>query len=292
MSQELTAIIAKVNSDSEREFKAEFLQIKDGLTDAIERAFPEDSVRIVETSDLEVYTKLIFVLQKVFTAKFMPPETLKIPVVTLPGVGGSDDKMVGVLFRPYGFPKQIPHFIVKLKASRSFGLRRSILDSKDIRRLGQARETWNVRCRKEIANRPKEMKVGRSAHSYDYVRGVWEQAEDARKQKEAERGAQQMSTDQARAAGKSVHAVRRVVRGSMDDEEADYGGAIAKGKGKAKAKVIARRGAAAKLAIARQRSAASGSQVVSDAGTATGPAGIPDIIAHGSCLVNRFRSRW
>ena len=205
--------------------------------EAIERAFPQDNVRVLESSDLEVYMKLIFVRLKVFIAKFCTPEALKVPTVKLPGVGGSEDKMTGVLFRTYGFPKQIPHFMVKLKSQKVFQLERLILASTDIRRLGQARETWTVRCQKEVSARPKEMQVGKSAHSYDQVRTAWVTLDEDRKRKQAERDAQQKSTDETRAAGKAVQHVKRVVRGGHeDDEDNDYAGGQKKGRAKAKAK--------------------------------------------------------
>ena len=212
--------------------------------ETIEKAFPQDSVRVLESSDLEVYIKIIFVRLKVFIVKFCTPEAMKIPTVTLPGVGGSGDKMVGVLFRTFGFPKQIPHFIVKLKSRKAFQLDRLILDPSDIRRLSQARETWSVRCEKEVASRPKEMQLGRSAHSYDQVRSAWVALEEDRKRKLAERDAQQKSTDDARAAGKAVQHVKRVVRGANEDDELnDYAGASKKGRGnKPKAKAKAQRG--------------------------------------------------
>lgn len=218
------------------------------MIEAIERAFPQDTVRALESSDLEVYMKLIFVRLKAFIAKFCTPEAMKIPTVKLPGVGGSEDKMTGVLFRTYGFPKQIPHFIVKLKSQKIFQLERLILAPTDIRRLGQARETWSVRCQKEVSSRPKEMQAGRSAHSYDQVRSAWATLEEDRKRKQAEREAQQKTTDDARAAGKAVQHVKRVVRGSNEEEDDnDYAGGNKKGKAKAKAGTRGGRGKAAAL---------------------------------------------
>ena len=149
----------------------------------------------------------------------------------LPGLGGSDDVMVGVLFRPHGFPKQIPHFIVKLKASKCFQLQRSVLIAQDIRRAGQARETWVVRCKSEVAARPKEMHIGHSARAYSKVYSDWQAAEEERKKKERQREAQQQATDEARGAGKSVQQIKRVVRGDHEDDSiGDYSGTSGRGR--------------------------------------------------------------
>lgn len=213
---------------NERSFKAEFDTIKKGLTESIERAFPIETVMRVECSDLMIYTKLMFVTLRVFKAKFCPPEALNIPVVAMPGFGGSDDSMQGVLFQREGFPKKLPHFIVRLSASRTLELQRMIINASDIRRVGQARETWDVRCQQEVTSRLVALRAGQKQHSsalaptFSMVMDKFQADQDSKKAADNQRETQQLRADQARQAGTSVAGVQRLVRGEFDDEVGGY----------------------------------------------------------------------
>ena len=228
----LLETIRRYNDPEERSFCSEFNEIKERLTSVIARNFPEENCFRKNTSGIELYRKLIFVLLKHFTAKWGNPESIGAVVSKLPVPGCLKD-MEGVLFHKDGFPKKtVRHWILKLSSQRHLSLERTILNANNIQRVSQPKEQYDHLLWTENAKRPKALKDLEEAEKATVLDVRFKEVQDDLKSEERERTLGGLNAEQAIAAGRSVAGLQRVTAGQfLEEDEPEEATPPARGRG-------------------------------------------------------------
>jgi hypothetical protein len=216
--QSTQAIAMKLKDPTQAAFKGTFFNVKVKCLENPRRS-ENQSCHRKQQLGIEVYTKLCFVTEKVFTALWQPPASLGIQVTTLP-VGTTGGEMDGVLFERVRFPKKkVPHFIVKLTASKVMELNSCILAADEIMRPKQAKDLYKVKVSNETAKRPRSMKELQGALTMKECMEKFKTAQADLASLAGQRRLQQEHQDLALGKGESVQAVRTVRRGADADSD-------------------------------------------------------------------------
>ena len=221
--------------------------MKEKLAQVIDRELAEQAVSRRSRSDLQVYQKFVFVTASDFAKQWQPPHTMGIQTTSLLGLQGSEQE--GVIFQRHEFPKDVPHWVVKLSFSKMVELQSTILSAGDVVRSGQAKDTFYVKLSKELALRDPALRGSPgalSALSCADADTKFKAAQEEFASKTAQLNLQNMGTDLAVGAGRSWQQVTRISHSMLSEEEDEDGGShTGPGRGR-KQKPAAKPGAAGK----------------------------------------------
>ena len=208
--------------------------MKEKLARVIDRELAQQAVSRRSRSDLQVYQKFVFVTASNFAKKWQPPHTMGIQTTALVGLQGSEED--GVIFQRHEFPKDVPHWVVKLSFSKMMELQSTILSAGDVVRSGQASDTFHVKLGKESAHRDPALRGSPGALSGALscadADTKFKAAQQELASKTAQLNLQNMATDLAAGAGQSWQQVTRVSHSILSEEDDDGGSHTGPGRGR------------------------------------------------------------
>ncbi len=221
------------------------------LDDAVQRICRRQAVFSNQDLGVELFIDLAFVALKVFTTRLMPPEKLsRVQVVEGPcPITGKD--IEGVLVQLHDLPSDVPHYTLRLSSKRYTQLQTVIVDAQDLRRKGQAKDTWDRELNRISAKRPSVFRPENivAVETFPHLK---EQVEET----QARLRAAEIARTTAEDAAVLETSVRRVTAGRFgedDDDEADDGElATARAKAKSTGKSRAKRASGGGRGIGRR----------------------------------------
>ena len=219
---------------SQRNFQLQFDKARERPAKVEPRDFDDEVATKAHDHCMEVYLKLCFVLEAIFTARYSPPALLGIKLDSIPNPEGGAD-LTGFFCHKHQLPLDIPHYTVKISTRSGLTLLNTVLSADRVAYKQHAKTVQRHEVAKAIASRPSRTKAANVKHVYNFPDLV--QKYDAHQAKLAEaqaaRDAEDELLDAEQGWGTDNQVVVQRVRGRQEqDDEEEEQAQPRKGKGR------------------------------------------------------------